>query len=118
MIFWMCCSLCVSTVTVNTTFLKLSVTFVWSWSSLMTLAFSSARMRETLSSWPGLSGSWTAKQKTRPRAIRALSMSAEMVEMSMLPPEMIETTFLSWNGSFASAASERTPAPSATSLCF
>ena len=84
----------------------------------MTLAFSSASTCDTFSSCPGLSGSGTAKQNTLPRAISALSMRADMVEMSMLPPDMMGTTFLLENGSLSRAASESTPAPSATSLCF
>ena len=65
-----------------------------------------------------MSGSCTLKQNTRPRAIRALSISAEIVEMSILPPLTIAATFLCLKESFCRAARDNTPAPSAISLCF
>ena len=45
-------------------------------------------------------------------------MRAEMVEMSMLPPERMAAAFFPLRFSFGKAAKERTPAPSAMSLCF
>ena len=48
----------------------------------------------------------------------ALSMSAEIVEMSMLPPETMAATFLPLNGSFVSAACYITRAREARNLYF
>lgn len=58
----------------------------------MTFARSCAKMVATLTSWPGVSGSSTSKFMMRPRAIMPFWMTAPMVTVSMLPPEMIGTT--------------------------